>query len=84
MSGGSGIIALAAPIMPAGSGTPSMINCMRTSSSRHAARGRMSGGGNLWQTVPQRCRTSASVAIRGSTCAPLAATRPLPPGGPLG
>ncbi len=51
-----------APIMPAGSGTPSMISCIRTSSSRQAARGRMSGGGNLWQTVPHRWRTSASVA----------------------
>ena len=78
MSGGRAIMALPPPIMPAGSGTPSMINCMRTSSSRHAARGRMSGGGNLWQTVPQRCRASASVAAGRFCEAALAATRPMP------
>ena len=34
---------------------------MRTISSRHAERGRMSGAGTLWQTM-QRVRTSSSVA----------------------
>ena len=84
MSGGRAIIPVAAPIIPAGSGTPSMINCMRTSSSRQAARGRMSGGGYLWHTVPQRCRTSASLAIGRSGGTALAATRPMPSEGALG
>ena len=55
------------PLAPAGSGTPSWMSIIRTSSSRQAAFGMIDGGAMAWHPEQRACASSAvAVSFAGA------------------
>ena len=68
MSGGSCIVRLTTAGGPIGGRRFSRMNIIRMNSSRHAFRGRISGGGNGWQVPHTAFACCSSAAIDPGLC----------------